>query len=216
MYIIDKLAYDLLIDSIDLSLPLPLPLHITQILNFFKKYISEFCLIYSVLLFFFYSVCLLSTPSRASGVTKKVAEWRLDQNEEENSQRRRRGSNSSDVITVPLGDDALLGVLEGSMNNGDNRNGESYSNGIKEGDKIEEYSAESSMNTELSLNKPASNHNNTLNEGIISDMKNDQIQEGESSSINTSVSTSTRTTAMRTLIVLFDNTYSWYQPKELK
>ena len=139
----------------------------------------------------------------------------MDKNEEQHSQRRRRGSNSSDVITAPLGDDALLAVLEGSSNSSDNRNGESYSNGIK-GDKIEEHSAESSKNTELTLNMPASNHNNTLNEGIISDMKNDQIKEGESTSLNTSVSSSTRTTAMRTLIVLFDNTYSWYQPKELK
>ena len=157
---------------------------------------------------------IIYTPSRASGVTKKVAEWRLDQTEEEHSQR--RGSSNSDVITVPLVDDALLDVLEGSMNNGDNRNGESYSNGIKEEDKIEEHSAESSTNTESTLNTPASNHNNTISESIISDMKNDQSKEGESTSSNTSVSTSTRTTAMRTLIVLFDNTYSWYQPKELK
>lgn len=118
---------------------------------------------------------------------------------EEHSEK--RGSNTSDVITAPSRDDVLLDVLEGSMNNSENKNGETHDNGDSEhcdvGDKGIEKAVEDA-------------------DKIVQELKDGKGGEGENMSVSTGVSTSTRTPAMRTLIVLFDNTYSWYQPKELK
>lgn len=136
--------------------------------------------------------------SRAKGITKKVAEWRLD-NTEEHSER--RGSNTSDVITAPSRDDVLLDVLECSMNNSGNRNSDTHSNSDFENSVVGDKGVEKALDDA---------------DKIVQEMKDGKGGEGESMSVSTSVSTSTRTRAMRTLIVLFDNTYSWYQPKELK
>jgi hypothetical protein len=120
---------------------------------------------------------------------------------EEHSER--RGSNTSDVITAPSRDDVHLDVLEGSINNSENSNGETHSNNDIENGVVGDKEVVKGEGVEDA-------------DKIVQEMKDGKGGEGENMSLNTSVSTSTRTPAMRTLIVLFDNTYSWYQPKELK
>jgi hypothetical protein len=140
----------------------------------------------------------LSPFSRAKGITKKVAEWRLGDTEEHSE---RRGSNTSDVITASSRDDVLLDVLEGSISNSENKNGETHNNGDFQNSAVGDKGIEKGVEDA---------------DKIVQESKDVKGGEGENMSVSTSVSTSTRTPAMRTLIVLFDNTYSWYQPKELK
>lgn len=87
------------------------------------------------------------------------------------------------------------------MNNSGNRNSDTHSNGDFENSVVGDKGVEKALDDA---------------DKIVQEMKDGKGGEGESMSVSTSVSTSTRTRAMRTLIVLFDNTYSWYQPKELK
>jgi hypothetical protein len=113
----------------------------------------------------------------------------------------RRGSNTIDVITAPSRDDVLLDVLDDSISDSENKNGETHSNSDFEHSDVRGKGVEKGVEDA---------------DKIVQEMKDGKGGEGENMSVSTSVSTSTRTPAMRTLIVLFDNTYSWYQPKELK
>ena len=178
--------------------------------------------------FILFYLILIQSSSRAKGITKKVAEWRLGDTEEHSE---RRGSNGGDIITAPSRDNVLLDVPEGSKNNSGNKKGEAHINGdvessvvgdkgtekrVEEADKIRESVDKSHTSTALTLNMPGNDQSNLLHTNIIQEIKDGKGREDENMSINTSASTSSRTPAMRTLIVLFDNTYSWYQPKELK